>query len=56
MNSEEKRKTSPIQIKIKIQEILAEHTRPAIGRFHSKELDEKNFVNDLIKNFEIKIK
>jgi hypothetical protein len=51
--SETKKGVSQMQIRAKIQELIAEHVRPSIGRFHAKELNEKGFVNDLLKKFEI---
>jgi hypothetical protein len=44
------------QVRAKLQEIIAENTRPAIGRFHAKEFDESGFISDLLRNFDIKKK
>ncbi len=54
--NEAKKGVSQVQIRAKIQELIMENTRSAIGRFHSKELNEKGLVNDLLKSFDISIK
>lgn len=51
-----KQESSQARIRAKIQELISENTRPAIGRFHSKELDEKGLTNDLLKYFNINSK
>lgn len=51
--SEVKRAVPQAQIRAKVQELIVENTRPAIGRFHAKELNEKGLVNDLFKHFDL---
>lgn len=50
------KQNSDIKVKIKLQEVINDNTRPAIGRFHSKELDERGLIKDLLKKFDIKLK
>jgi hypothetical protein len=47
------KKTSNGQVRCKVQEILHDNIRPAIGRFHAKELNESGFLNDLFKHFDL---
>jgi len=48
-----KGKPSEIQVRVKIQTLLQNNMRAPIGMFHGKELNERGFVNDLFKNFDI---
>jgi hypothetical protein len=41
------------QIRIKVQAVLQKNLRTPLGMFHGKELNERGFVNDLFKNFDI---
>ena len=50
----ETRNSSKVQVRAKIQELIMDNTRSAIGRFHAKELNERGLVDDLIKHFDIK--
>lgn len=52
-NNEEKKAPSELQVRVKVQAILAKNMRTPIGLFHGKELNERCFVNDLFKNFDI---
>ena len=47
---------SELKIRVKIQQILQDNMRQPIGMFHGKELNEKGFVNDLFKKFNITFK
>ena len=53
--SENKEEKSPseVQVRIKVQAILQKNMRTPLGMFHGKELNERCFVNDLFKNFDI---
>lgn len=48
-----KSKPSEGRIRAKVQELLEENMRTPIGMFHGKELNERCFINDLFKNFDI---
>ena len=48
-----KKNTSEIKVRMQIQQIMHDNMRTPIGMFHSKELNERNFINDLFKNFNI---
>ena len=41
------------KVRAKVQEILAKNMKHPTGMFHSKELNERCFVNDLFANFDI---
>lgn len=43
---------SKMQVRVKIQELIQENMRPAIGRFDTKELNERGFTDDLVKYIE----
>lgn len=42
-----------VQVRIKVQAVLQKNLRTPLGMFHGKELNERGFVNDLFKNFDI---
>jgi len=42
-----------LKLRMKIQEIIDFNTARAIGDFHVDELDEDNFVDELLKNFKL---
>jgi hypothetical protein len=42
-----------VQIRMKVQAVLQKNLRTPLGMFHGKELNERGFVNDLFKNFDI---
>lgn len=44
---------SEVKVRMKVQEILSKNMRRPMGLFHGKELNERCFVNDLFKNFDI---
>ena len=54
--SDTKKSVSKGQVRAKIQELINENTRPAIGRFHTKELNESGLINDLVNNFDFTLK
>lgn len=54
-NSPEK-KNSTMQNRAKVQQLIEKNMRQATGMFHSKELNERCFVNDLFKNFNLTLK
>jgi hypothetical protein len=41
------------QVRMKVQAVLQKNLRTPLGMFHGKELNERGFVNDLFKNFDI---
>jgi hypothetical protein len=43
---------SKMQVRAKIQELIQDNMRPAIGRFDTKELNERGFTDDLVKYIE----
>ena len=45
-----------MKIRCRLQEILENNTRDAIGSFHSKELNEPELINDIFKFFDLKPK
>lgn len=47
---------SAMKIRVKLQEVLQNNLRSAIGNFHSKEFNETCFMSDLFRNFELKQK
>ena len=49
----DEKQTSEIQVRMKVQTILQKNMRTPIGMYHGKELNERCFVNDLFKNFDI---
>lgn len=57
MNSENpvssEKKPSEVKVRMEIQKILNDNMRRPMGMFHGKELNERGFVNDLFKNFNI---
>lgn len=53
MKTTEKKVPSQTQMRVKVQELLQNNLRQAIGMFHSKELNEFCFLNDLFKNFDL---
>ena len=42
-----------VQVRMKVQAVLQKNLRTPLGMFHGKELNERGFVNDLFKNFDI---
>ena len=50
---EEKKKTSNIKLRMEIQKLLSKHTRYPIGNMYAKELNERYFLNELLKKFNI---
>jgi hypothetical protein len=50
---EEVKNPSEVQVRVKVQTLLQKNMRTPIGMFHGKELNERCFVNDLFKNFDI---
>lgn len=52
-DKKEQTNSSETKVRVKIQEILQDNMRTPIGMFHGKELNERSFVNDLFKNFDI---
>jgi len=48
--------STKMKIRCKLQDIIEDNTRDAIGDFHSKELNEQEFINDIFKIFELKQK
>lgn len=52
-NKDNKDKQSEAKTRAKIQLLLQNNMRTPIGMFHAKELNERNFVNALFKNFDI---
>lgn len=42
-----------VKVKMKVQAVLQKNLRTPLGMFHGKELNERGFVNDLFKNFNI---
>jgi len=46
-------KPSEGKVRVKVQEIIADNMRTPIGMFHGKELNERGFINDLFKHFDI---
>lgn len=55
-DNKDRKQTSELKIRVKIQQILQDNMRQPIGMFHGKELSEKSFVNDLFKKFNITLK
>ena len=47
------KKQTEVQVKMKVQAVLQKNLRTPLGMFHGKELNERGFVNDLFKNFNI---
>lgn len=43
---------SKMQVRAKIQELIQNNMRPAIGRFDTKELNERGFTDDLVRYIE----
>jgi hypothetical protein len=50
---EENKKPSEVKTRMKVQELIEKNMRTPLGMFHGKELNERGFVNDLFKNFDI---
>jgi len=48
--------STKMKIRCRLQEILENNTRDAIGSFHSKELNEPELINDIFKFFDLKPK
>ena len=44
---------SEIQVRMKIQKLIQDNTRAPIGMFHGEELNQRSFLRDLFKNFNI---
>lgn len=55
-NENNEKKPSEIKVRMKIQQLLENNMRPSTGMFGAKELSERNFINDLFKNFDIDFK
>lgn len=47
------KRNSEAKSRITIQKLLEKNMRQANGMFHCKELNERSFVNDLFKNFDL---
>jgi len=47
------KQNSDIKNRMAVQKLLEKNMRQATGMFHSKELNERCFVNDLFKNFNL---
>lgn len=48
--------SSATKVRCKLQEILEDNTRPAIGNFHKTEISESGIINDMMNSFNITIK
>jgi hypothetical protein len=49
----EEKKPSEVRVRMEVQAVLQKNMRAPIGLFHGKELNERCFMNDLFKNFDI---
>ena len=49
-------KSSEGKMRVKVQKVLQDNLRTPMGMFHGKEINERGFVNDLFKNFNITLK
>jgi len=50
---EKKKKTSETKVRVELQKLLSKHTRQPMGNMYAKELNERYFLNELIKKYKI---